>query len=52
MTSWRNKIKAAVNAVVNNVTPIQPTLISEKSFKLVINILDNGPEAAMKSIKL
>lgn len=40
MAEGRNKIKAAVDAIVNNIAPIQTTLITKESFKLIINILN------------
>lgn len=46
MAKWRDKIEAAVNTVVNNITPVQTTLISEEPLKLIINILDDCSEAA------
>lgn len=46
MAKWRDKIEAAVNTVVNNITPVQTTLVSEEPLKLIINVLDDCSEAA------
>lgn len=35
-----------MNTVVHNVPPVQAALIMEVAFKLVVNILDDGLEAA------
>jgi len=45
MSKWRNEIKAAVHSVVHYVPSVQPTFIMEVSFKLIVNVLDDGLEA-------
>lgn len=36
----RNKVKTAMHAIVNDISAIQSTLVAQKTFKLVINILN------------
>ena len=40
-----NEVEAAVNSVVDDVSPVQPTLILEVPLKLVIYVADHWLEA-------
>lgn len=51
MSKWRYKVETAVHPVVHNVSSVQPTLIVEVSLKLIVNVLDDGLEAAKKRQK-
>lgn len=39
MSEWRNEIKATMNAIVYNIPSIQTTFVPQKSFVLLINVL-------------
>lgn len=45
MSEWRNEVKAAVHPVVHYVPSVQPTLIVEVSFELIVDVLDDSLEA-------
>lgn len=45
MAKGRNEIKAAVYAIVQNVSSIQSTLILEEALVLLINVLQDGAKA-------
>lgn len=38
------EVKAAVNSVIHNVAPVQATLVVEVSFKLIVDVVDDGFE--------
>lgn len=44
MAQWGDKIEAAVNSVVDNVSAIEAALVVEVALKLVIDVADNGVE--------
>lgn len=48
MSEGGDEVEAAVDSVVHDVSSVQPALIVEVALKLVINVLDNGFEAAME----
>lgn len=41
MASWRDKVKAAVYAVIGNITSVEAGLIMEVLFELSVNIIQN-----------
>lgn len=45
MTKRRDEVEAAVYSIVNNVSAIEPTLISQESLKLLVAVLNDGLEA-------
>lgn len=52
MAIWRNKIETAVHSVIDDITTIESTLVSKKSLKLVVNVLNYGSEAEISIIML
>lgn len=48
MSKRRNEVEAAMHSVVHYVSSIQPTLIMEVSFKLIVDILDDGLKTEIK----
>lgn len=51
MSKWRDEVEAAVHSVVHYVSAIQPTLIMEVAFKLVVNVLDDGLKTVIEKNK-
>lgn len=47
MPKRRDEVEAAVDSVVDDVAPVQATLIVEVSLKLVVNVVDNCFEAVV-----
>lgn len=54
MAKRRNEIKTAMYSVVHNIPPVQTTFISQKPFKLVINVLYDSFKAkkTMQTVKI
>lgn len=48
MSKRRNEVEAAMHSVVHYVSSIQPTLIMEVSFKLIVDVLDDGLKTEIK----
>lgn len=48
MSKRRNEVEAAMHSVVHYVSAIQPTLIMEVPFKLIVDVLDDGLKAEIK----
>lgn len=48
MSKRRNEVEAAMHSVVHYVSAIQPTLIMEVSFKLIVDVLDDGLKTEIK----
>lgn len=46
MSKWGYEVEAAVHPVVHDVSSVQPALIMEVSLKLIVDVLDDGLEAA------
>lgn len=49
MSKRRYKVEAAVHPVVHDVPSVQPTFIVKISFKLIVNVLDDGLETRQKT---
>lgn len=47
MTEGRDKVEAAVDPVVNNVAAIEATLVTQKTLKLIVDVLNYGTKTAM-----
>lgn len=45
VSKWRYEVEAAVHPVVHYVSSVQPALIMKVSFKLVVNVLNDGLKA-------
>lgn len=45
MSEWGYEVEAAVHSVVLDVLPVESALISEVLFKLLVDIICNGPPA-------
>jgi hypothetical protein len=46
VTEGRDKVEAAVDPVVNNVAAIEATLVTQKTLKLIIDVLNYGTKTA------
>ncbi len=49
MASGVDEVKAAVHAIVDNVTPIQATLVLQVLLELTVNVLDDLFETTTKT---
>ena len=45
VSEGRDEVEAAVDPVVYDMSPVQPALVVEVAFKLVVDVLDDGLEA-------
>lgn len=48
MSERGDEVKTAMNSVINNISSVQTTFIPQKSFKLVIYVLNYCPETGEK----
>lgn len=52
MASRIDEVEAAMDSVVNNMATVEARLILKVALKLVVDVLDNRPEAEMLSFQL